>query len=260
MFGRPESGGPASDRHEPFFASRWVDAPDARHRARRRAAAGFRAAGVACGLKPSGAPDLGLLVSTRRTRSAPRASRAPACAPRRCCCAASAARLDALRAVVANSGNANAAHRPARARGRGADAGRGRDRGRRGPEDQRRGRLDRRDRRAARRSTRSMQRDRAAPPASCAPTATTPSPRRSAPPTRSPSAPALDVELPGGTVRLTAQAKGAGMISPAFATMLCFVQTDAALSAETADLLLGGASSARSTASASTASSPPTTP
>jgi glutamate N-acetyltransferase/amino-acid N-acetyltransferase len=29
------------------------------------------------------------------------------------------------------------------------------------------------------------------------------------------------------------------MISPAFATMLCFVQTDAVLSAETADLLLG---------------------
>src|SRR5918997_438203 len=48
-----------------------------------------------------------------------------------------------------------------------------------------------------------------------------------------------DVALPSGTVRLTAQAKGAGMISPAFATMLCFVQTDAALSAETADLLLG---------------------
>ena len=29
------------------------------------------------------------------------------------------------------------------------------------------------------------------------------------------------------------------MISPRFATMLCFVQTDAALSAETAELLLG---------------------
>jgi glutamate N-acetyltransferase/amino-acid N-acetyltransferase len=29
------------------------------------------------------------------------------------------------------------------------------------------------------------------------------------------------------------------MISPAFATMLCFIQTDAALSSETADLLLG---------------------
>ena len=49
----------------------------------------------------------------------------------------------------------------------------------------------------------------------------------------------LDVELSGGTVRLTAQAKGAGMISPGFATMLCFVQTDAAMSAETCDLLLG---------------------
>ncbi len=49
----------------------------------------------------------------------------------------------------------------------------------------------------------------------------------------------VDVALPSGTVRLTAQAKGAGMISPAFATMLCFIQTDAAMTAETADLLLG---------------------
>ena len=40
-------------------------------------------------------------------------------------------------------------------------------------------------------------------------------------------------------MRLCAQAKGAGMISPAFATMLCFVETDAALAPETADLLLG---------------------
>ena len=40
-------------------------------------------------------------------------------------------------------------------------------------------------------------------------------------------------------MRLTAQAKGAGMIQPGFATMLCFVQTDAALQPETADLLLG---------------------
>jgi glutamate N-acetyltransferase/amino-acid N-acetyltransferase len=50
---------------------------------------------------------------------------------------------------------------------------------------------------------------------------------------------ALDVTLPSGTVRLAAQAKGAGMIEPAFATMLCFVQTDARLERETADLLLG---------------------
>jgi len=49
----------------------------------------------------------------------------------------------------------------------------------------------------------------------------------------------LSVTLPSGTVRLSAQAKGAGMIEPAFATMLCFVQTDASLTPETADLLLG---------------------
>ena len=49
----------------------------------------------------------------------------------------------------------------------------------------------------------------------------------------------VDIELPGGTVKMTAQAKGAGMIQPAFATMFCFVQTDAVVSEETCDLLLG---------------------
>jgi glutamate N-acetyltransferase/amino-acid N-acetyltransferase len=49
----------------------------------------------------------------------------------------------------------------------------------------------------------------------------------------------LDVMLSAGTVRLSAQAKGAGMISPRFATLLVFVQTDAHLSPQTADLLLG---------------------
>ena len=49
----------------------------------------------------------------------------------------------------------------------------------------------------------------------------------------------LEVELSGGPVRLSAQCKGAGMISPRFATMLCFVETDAALERATADLLLG---------------------
>jgi glutamate N-acetyltransferase/amino-acid N-acetyltransferase len=49
----------------------------------------------------------------------------------------------------------------------------------------------------------------------------------------------LQVQLPSGAVTLTAQAKGAGMIQPGFATLLVFVQTDAAISAETADLLLG---------------------
>jgi glutamate N-acetyltransferase / amino-acid N-acetyltransferase len=40
-------------------------------------------------------------------------------------------------------------------------------------------------------------------------------------------------------VRLAAQAKGAGMISPRYATMFCFVQTDAAVDAATLDLLTG---------------------
>ena len=35
-------------------------------------------------------------------------------------------------------------------------------------------------------------------------------------------------------VTLSAQAKGAGMIQPGFATMLCFVQTDAVLDGPTA--------------------------
>ena len=49
----------------------------------------------------------------------------------------------------------------------------------------------------------------------------------------------LEVELASGSVRLSAQAKGAGMISPRFATMFCFVQTDARLAAESLDLLTG---------------------
>ena len=48
----------------------------------------------------------------------------------------------------------------------------------------------------------------------------------------------LEVTLPsGGVVRVAAQAKGAGMISPRYATMFCFVETDAALDADTLDLL-----------------------
>jgi glutamate N-acetyltransferase/amino-acid N-acetyltransferase len=57
---------------------------------------------------------------------------------------------------------------------------------------------------------------------------------------RGPKRACLNVELPGGqSVKLSAQAKGAGMISPRFATMLCFVQTDAAMSPETVELLTG---------------------
>jgi glutamate N-acetyltransferase/amino-acid N-acetyltransferase len=49
----------------------------------------------------------------------------------------------------------------------------------------------------------------------------------------------LEVALNGGTVRLAGQAKGAGMISPRYATMFCFVQTDAAVEHDTLELLTG---------------------
>jgi glutamate N-acetyltransferase/amino-acid N-acetyltransferase len=47
----------------------------------------------------------------------------------------------------------------------------------------------------------------------------------------------LQVALSSGTVILSGQAKGAGMISPRFATMFCFIQTDAELASETLELL-----------------------
>lgn len=49
---------------------------------------------------------------------------------------------------------------------------------------------------------------------------------------------AADVQLSGGVVRIVAQAKGAGMIHPGFATMLAFVQTDAQLTAGQCERLL----------------------
>src|SRR5207248_8348797 len=57
---------------------------------------------------------------------------------------------------------------------------------------------------------------------------------------RGPKRACLEVALPsGGSVRLSAQAKGAGMIAPRHATMFCFVQTDAAFEQPTLDLLIG---------------------
>ena len=49
----------------------------------------------------------------------------------------------------------------------------------------------------------------------------------------------FDVQLRGGTVRLTAQAKGAGMISPGFATLLVLRAERCRAVPETCDLLLG---------------------
>ena len=107
VWGDRSSDGPP----RPFFGSRWVQAPAHVRELEPDAGlpAGFRAAGVACGIKPSGNPDLGLLIcdaehpvsAARFTASSTAA--APVLLSRERC------RLDALRAVLANSGCANAA-------------------------------------------------------------------------------------------------------------------------------------------------------
>ena len=220
------------------FASRWVEPPDGVGEVEGGGlAAGFRAAGVAAGIKPSGDPDLALLVSSEPgTVSAARFTAsgvlaAPVVLTQTRC------RLDALRAVVVNSGNANAAT------------------GNRGLED------------AARmQGAAAMAAGVHEAQVAVASTGVigVPMPMQGVPrgvlSARAELDPAgdaafwraiattdafekrltLDVALPaGGTVRVSAQAKGAGMIQPNFATMLCFAQTDAVLQAETADLLLG---------------------
>jgi glutamate N-acetyltransferase / amino-acid N-acetyltransferase len=219
------------------FSSRWVELPaHVREEREGGLAEGFRAAGVACGLKPSGARDLGLLVcdapecvsAARYTRSGVLA--APVVLTRDRC------RQDGIRAVVVNAGNANAAT------------------GRRGLEDAAR-------MQGAAAMASGVSEDRVAVASTgvigvaldvdkvirgvlgargeLRPDGDADLTEAMSTTDRFPKRASLDVELPSGTVRLSAQAKGAGMISPAFATMLCFVQTDAALAPETADLLLG---------------------
>jgi glutamate N-acetyltransferase/amino-acid N-acetyltransferase len=215
--------------------SRWVELPPHATEAS-GLPQGFRAAGVAAGIKPSGGLDVGLMVSdavdtvsaARFTASGVQAAPVLVCRER--------CRLDAIRAVAVNSGNANAA-----TGGRGLDAAakmQGAGAMCAGvPEDQVAvastgvigvqlpdqkvisGLL-------AARSALAADGDGAFGEAIRTTDAF-------------PKQMSLDVALPSGTVRLSAQAKGAGMISPRFATMLCFVQTDAALQPETADLLLG---------------------
>src|SRR4051794_8478237 len=216
--------------------SRWLEMPGHVTENPGDLPAGFRAAAASCGLKPSGGLDLGLLVcsapacvsAARFTRSGVLAAPVVLTKQR--------TRLDALRVIVANSGNANAAtgrrgfEDAARMQGAAAMAGGA-------PEDQ-----------VAVASTGVIGVPLDVGQAIRGITAARAELRESghgdfATAIRTTDKFAkeveVDVALPSGIVRLTAQAKGAGMISPAFATMLCFVQTDAALSAETADLLLG---------------------
>jgi glutamate N-acetyltransferase/amino-acid N-acetyltransferase len=222
---------------EPFFRSRWVDVPEGVTEVPGGGLPqGFRAAGVAAGIKESGNLDVGLLVSDApETVSAARFTASGVLAAP-VLVTQERTKLDGIRAVIANSGNANAATgRPgldeaARMQGAAAIAARVE------PD------------RVAVASTGVIgvpldggRIVRALPEASAllridgdgdfqqAIMTTDLFEKRAT----------LEVQLPSGRVRLSGQCKGAGMIQPRFATMLCFVQTDAALAPETADLLLG---------------------
>jgi glutamate N-acetyltransferase / amino-acid N-acetyltransferase len=217
-----------------FFRSRWVEAPGhVRELEPHALPAGFRAAGVAAGIKPGGL-DLGVLVSDEEdTVSAARfTTNARLGAP---VIVSMQADLDRLQAVTANSGCSNvgdgqrgldtaaamqaeAAERLGLEPGRVGVASTGviglelpRDRVLAGIGDACAA-LDS----DARSFSESILTSDSGPKRAC-----------------------LEVRLGAGTVRLAAQAKGAGMIEPRFATMFCFVETDAALEQHTLDLLTG---------------------
>jgi glutamate N-acetyltransferase/amino-acid N-acetyltransferase len=219
-----------------FFSSRWVEVPAGVSEVEGGGLpGGFRAAGVACGIKPSGDKDLGLLVCDAPTAtSAARFSRSGALsAP--VLVTKERTDLGALRAVIVNSGNANA-----------ATGGRG---------------LDDAAKMQGGAAIACGVSERAVAVASTGVigvplpvdkiTHGTLAAARElraegdldfADAIRTTDAYAkrvtLDIALSSGTVRLSVQGKGAGMISPNFATLLVFVQTDAELDAGEADLLL----------------------
>jgi glutamate N-acetyltransferase/amino-acid N-acetyltransferase len=220
-----------------FFRSRWVDVPDGvREVPGAPLPAGFRAAGAAAGIKPSGGLDVGLLVSdSEETTSAARFTRSGTAAPP-VLVTRDRARLDALKAIAVNSGNANAAtggrgmDEAARMQGAGAMMGRT-------TED-----------RVAVCSTgvigvqldgHKVVRGLLAAGKALAPEGIDDFQQAIMTTDLFEKRGTIEIDLPGGTVRLAAQSKGAGMIQPSFATMLCFVETDAIVAAETAELLLG---------------------
>jgi glutamate N-acetyltransferase/amino-acid N-acetyltransferase len=220
-----------------FFRSRWVESlPHVTELADGGLPQGFRAAGAAAGIKESGAPDVGLMIcDAAEATSAARFTSSGTQAPPVLLCR-ERCRLDAVRAVVVNAGNANAAtgrmgfENAAKMQGAGALIAGVR-------EDQ-----------VAVASTgvigvplpmAKVNQGILSAAHSLSPDGdiafsnaiqTTDALQKRA---------RLSVQLSSGTVKLTAQAKGAGMISPGFATLLCFVQTDAQLAAETCELLLG---------------------
>lgn len=217
-----------------FFRSRWVEAPA--HVAEldpHLLPAGFRAAGVAAGIKPEGL-DVGVVASDEPdTVSAARfTTNARAGAP---VIVSREAELGRLRAVAANSGCSNvgdgrrgletaAAMQAAAAEELGVEIGQ-----------------------VAVASTGvigvELPRDEvvAGVRAACGALGADAGEFSQAILTSDagPKRVCLEVTLSNGTVRLAAQAKGAGMISPRYATMFCFVQTDAALEADALELLTG---------------------
>jgi glutamate N-acetyltransferase/amino-acid N-acetyltransferase len=222
----------------PFFASRWVARLDHVTELDVDAGglpAGFRAAGVAAQIKPSGAPDVALIACDASdvtshamfTRSGTQSAPVLVCRER--------CDIGAIAAIVVNSGNANAAtgssgYDDALAMQRQAAewAGVAHDRvavastgviGVPLPMDRVTAGIDDAAAMLAPDGDRSF---------SDAIQTTDAFEKRAS----------VRVDLPSGSVTVTAQAKGAGMISPGFATLLCFVQTDAAMSAETCELLL----------------------
>jgi glutamate N-acetyltransferase / amino-acid N-acetyltransferase len=220
-----------------FFRSRWVDVPDGvREVPGAPLPQGFRAAGAAAGIKPSGGLDVGLLVSdSDDTTSAARFTRSGTAAPP-VLVTRDRARLDALKAVAVNSGNANAAtggrgmDEAARMQGAGAMMGRT-------TED-----------RVAVCSTgvigvqldgHKVVRGLLEAGKALAPEGIDGFQQSIMTTDLFEKRGTIEIDLPGGTVRLAAQSKGAGMIQPSFATMLCFVEIDAIVAAETAELLLG---------------------
>jgi glutamate N-acetyltransferase/amino-acid N-acetyltransferase len=218
-----------------FFRSRWVEAPaHVRELDPGTLPAGFRAAGVAAGLKHPAGLDVGVLVSdSPDTTSAARfTTNSRRGAP---VIVSSEAALDRLRAIVANSGGSNTGDgergiKTARATQLAAAEELGIE-----PEqvglastgviaaELPRDRLV-----AGTRAATAELRDSAEGLARAIVTTD-----------RWPKFACLEVTLNGGVVRLSGQAKGGGMISPRHATMFCFVETDAALAPETVELLTG---------------------
>jgi glutamate N-acetyltransferase/amino-acid N-acetyltransferase len=217
-----------------FFSSRWVQPPEhARELEPHALPRGFRSAGVAAGIKREGL-DVGVLVSDEGgTASAARfTSNARVGAP---VIVSKGADLGGLRAVAANSGCSNVgdgergletarAMQAAVAERLGLGPGRVgvASTGVIGTELPRVPVLD-----GVRAACEGLADD--ADAFSRAILTSDSGPKRAC----------LEVQLQQGTVRLAAQAKGAGMIQPRFATMFCFVQTDAGLSPETIELLTG---------------------